>query len=92
MEVAMAKLATRDSNHDGRFGADGLYAALIVVWIIAVWVVALYIAADATNDTGAGAGGNSFLLGCSLATAGVITAFSLKEFWGAYSRWRSARR
>lgn len=88
----MAKLATRDSNHDRWFSADGLYAALIVVWIIAVWVVALYIAADATNDTGAGSGGNSFLLGCSLATAGVITAFSLKEFWGAYSRWRSARR
>jgi len=86
----MAKLATPEHEHVKRRNADGVYAVLVVLWIVAVWVVALYIAADAANDTSAGVGGNSFLFGCSLATAGVVTAFSLREFWTAYRRWRGA--
>jgi hypothetical protein len=88
MERAMAKLATSEHEHVKRRNADGVYAVLVVLWIVAVWVVALYVAADAANDTSAGVGGNSFLFGCSLATAGVVTAFSLREFWTAYRRWR----
>jgi hypothetical protein len=88
MEGAMAKLATPEHEHVKRLNADGVYAVLVVLWIVAVWVVALYVAADAANDTSAGVGGNSFLFGCSLATAGVVTAFSLREFWTAYRRWR----
>jgi hypothetical protein len=91
MEGAMAKLATPEHDHVKRLNADGVYAVLVAVWIVAVWVVTLYVAADAANDTSAGAGGNSFLLGCSLATAGVVTAFSLREFLAAYRRWRGAR-
>jgi hypothetical protein len=87
----MAKLATPEHHHIKRFNADGVYAVLVVLWIVAVWVVALYVAADAASDTSAGVGGNSFLLGCSLATAGVVTAFSVREFLAAYRRWRGAR-
>jgi hypothetical protein len=88
----MAKPAMRESGQIGRSGADGVYAALVFVWIVVVWVVAVYIAMDAAADASAGAGGNSFLFGCSLATAGVVTAFSVKEFWTAYRRWRGDRR
>jgi hypothetical protein len=91
MEGAMAKLATPEHEHVKRLNADGVYAVLVVLWIVAVWVVALYVAADAANDMSAGVGGNSFLFGCSLATAGVVTAFSLREFWTAHRRWRDAR-
>ena len=91
MEGAMAKLATPEHEHVKRLNADGVYAVLVVLWIVAVWVVALYVAADAANDMSAGVGGNSFLFGSSLATAGVVTAFSLREFWTAYRRWRDAR-
>jgi hypothetical protein len=91
MEGAMAKLATPEDHHVKRVNADGVYAVLVVLWIVAVWVVALYVAADAASDTSAGAGGNSFLFSCSLATAGVVTAFSLREFWTAYRRWRGVR-
>lgn len=90
MEGAMAKLGTPEHEHVKRLNADGVYAVLVVLWIVAVWVVALYIAADAANDTSAGVGGNSFLFGGSLAAAGVVTAFSLREFWTAYRRWRGA--
>ena len=62
----MAKLATPEHEHVKRLNADGVYAVLVVLWIVAVWVVAL-------------------------ATAGVVTAFSLREFWTAYRRWRDAR-
>jgi hypothetical protein len=61
MEGAMAKLATPEHEHVKRLNADGVYAVLVVLWIVAVWVVALYVAADAANDTSAGVGGNSFL-------------------------------
>jgi hypothetical protein len=91
MEGAMAKLATPEDHHVKRVNADGVYAALVVLWIVAVWVVALYVAADAASDTSAGVGGNSFLFSCSVATAGVATAFSLGEFWTAYRRWRGVR-
>jgi hypothetical protein len=74
----MAKLATPEHEHDhvGRVDADGVYAALVAVWIVAVWFVALYVAADAASDASAGVGGDSFLFGCSLATAGIVTACS----------------
>ncbi|WP_156824874.1 hypothetical protein [Methylocystis rosea] len=51
-----------------------------------VWACAYYVASDAIADESAGAGGNSFLLASSLATAGLITAFSLREFFVAYKR------
>jgi quinol monooxygenase YgiN len=63
---------------------DALYAAAVLVWIVAIWVTAFYVASAAVADESAGVGGNSFLLGCSLATAGVITVFSVREFLGAY--------
>ncbi len=85
----MAKLATPKHEHVKRLNADGVYAVLVILWIVAVWVVALYVAADAASD--ASAGGNSFPPGCSLATAGVVTAFSLRESLAAYRRWRGAR-
>ena len=87
----MAKFARPEDDPVKRLNADGVYAVLVILWIVAVWVVALYIAADAATDTSAGVGGNSFLLGCSLATAGVVTAFSLREFLAAYRRSRGAR-
>ena len=86
----MAKSTTPEHENVMRRKADGVYAVLVVLWIVAVWVVAIYVAADAANDTSAGVGGNSFLFGCSLAAAGVVTAFSLREFWTAYHRWRGA--
>ena len=40
----MAKLATPEHEHVKRLNADGVYAVLVVLWIVAVWVVALYVA------------------------------------------------
>ena len=83
----MAKFAMQQNVRDRWLSTDGVYATLIIVWIITIWVVAFYVAADAAAD----AGGNSFLLACSLATAGVFTGFSVKEFLGAYNRCRRKR-
>lgn len=66
--------------------ADALYAVGVVIWIIAVWAVAFYTASEAIADESAGMGGNSFLLACSLATAALITVFSVREFLVAYRR------
>lgn len=71
-------------------GADGLYAGAVIVWIVGVWATAFYVAAQAHADTSAGVGGNSFVFGSALASAGVVTAFSLKEFFGALRRIRGA--
>ncbi len=87
----MAKIQMQQNVKRRWFGADGLYAAAIVIWIFGVWGGALYVASGATADDSAGVGGNSFLLGCSLAMAGVITAFSVREFLGAYQRLRGNR-
>ncbi|MGD9541596.1 hypothetical protein [Methylocystis sp.] len=65
---------------------DALYAAGVLVWIAVVWACAYYVVSDAIADESAGVGGNSFLLAASLATAGLITAFSLREFFAAYKR------
>ncbi|WP_457796386.1 putative quinol monooxygenase [Methylocystis sp. S23] len=67
-----------------RLNGDALYAAAVLIWIVAIWVTAFYVASAAVADDSAGVGGNSFLLGCSLATAGVVTVFSAREFLGAY--------
>ena len=61
-----------------------LYAVGVAIWIVAIWVTAFYVASAAVADESAGVGGNSFLLGGSLATAGVLTVFSVREFIGAY--------
>ncbi|BDV36614.1 hypothetical protein SS37A_41440 (plasmid) [Methylocystis iwaonis] len=61
-----------------------LYAVAVAIWIVAIWVTAFYVASAAVADESAGVGGNSFLLGGSLATAGVLTVFSVREFIGAY--------
>jgi quinol monooxygenase YgiN len=61
-----------------------LYAIAVAIWIVAIWVTAFYVASAAVADESAGVGGNSFLLGGSLATAGVLTVFSVREFIGAY--------
>jgi hypothetical protein len=82
----MAKIQMQQ-NVKGRWtSADGLYAAAIVIWIIGTWGGALYMASEATADASAGVGGNSSLLACILATAVVITAFSVREFLAAYKR------
>lgn len=65
---------------------DALYAAGVLVWIGVVWACAYYVVSDAIADESAGVGGNSFVLAASLATAGLITAFSLREFFAAYKR------
>ncbi|NUJ80742.1 hypothetical protein HUN39_12025 [Methylocystis sp. FS] len=65
---------------------DALYAAGVLIWIVVVWACAYYVASDAIADESAGVGGNSFLLAASLATAGLITAFSLRELFVAYKR------
>jgi len=82
----MAKLAIGggEDRHGPRV-ADTLYAGLIVVWIAAIWTAALYFAMDAAAD----AGGNSFLLACILATAGILTVFSGREFLVAWRRLHS---
>ena len=87
----MAKIQMQQNVKGRWFSADGLYAAAIVIWIIGISGAALYVVNEATTDASAGVGGNSFLLGCCLATAGVITAFSIKEFLGAYKRLRGDR-
>jgi quinol monooxygenase YgiN len=61
-----------------------LYAVAVAIWIMAIWVTAFYVANAAVADESAGVGGNSFLLGGSLATAGVLTVFSAREFVAAY--------
>jgi hypothetical protein len=61
-----------------------LYALAVAIWIVAIWITAYYVASTAIADESAGVGGNSFLLGCSLATAGILTFFSAREFLGAY--------
>ena len=61
-----------------------LYAIAVAIWIVAIWVTAVYVASSAVADESAGVGGNSFLLGGSLATAGLLTVFSVREFLGAY--------
>lgn len=61
-----------------------LYAIGVAIWIVAIWVTAFYVASAAVADESAGVGGNSFLLGSSLATAGVLTIFSVHEFMRAY--------
>jgi quinol monooxygenase YgiN len=68
----------------GSSNANVLYAVAVAIWIVAIWVTAFYVANVAVADESAGVGGNSFLLGCSLATAGVLTIFSAREFVGAY--------
>ncbi len=70
------------------FHPDALYATGIVIWIIGVWGAAIYVAREAIADESAGMGGNSFLLAASVAMAGLITAFSVKEFLVAYRRFR----
>lgn len=60
------------------------YAVAVAIWVVAIWATAFYVANSAVADESAGVGGNSFLLGCSLATAGVLTAFSAREFVVAY--------
>jgi quinol monooxygenase YgiN len=82
----MAKIAIQRSAKNTWVSNDSLYATAIIIWIFAIWGTALYIASEAEADASAGVGGNSFLLACSLATAGVITAFSIREFLGAYKR------
>lgn len=66
------------------FNVDALYATGVLIWIFVVWSVAFYIASEAIRDESAGVGGNSSLFACAIATAGVITAFSAREFLGAY--------
>lgn len=61
-----------------------LYSVAVAIWIVAIWLTAYYVASAAVADESAGVGGNSFLLGGSLATAGVLTALSVREFIGAY--------
>lgn len=67
-----------------RLNGNALYAIGVAIWIVAIWITAFYVAEAAVADESAGVGGNSFLLGCSLATAGALTAFSVREFLGAY--------
>jgi quinol monooxygenase YgiN len=67
-----------------RLSGNLLYAIAVVIWIVAIWVTAFYVASTAVADESAGVGGNSFLFGCSLATAGVLTVFSVRELRGAY--------
>jgi hypothetical protein len=64
--------------------ANVLYAVAVAIWIVGIWVTAFYVANVAVADESAGVGGNSFLLGCSLATAGILSVFSGREFVGAY--------
>lgn len=79
----MAKLAiSGGEDRHGRRAADAIYAGLIVVWIAAIWTAGLYFAMDAAAD----ADGNSFLLACILATAGILTVFSGREFLVAWGR------
>lgn len=75
----MQKGASRE-----RLNGNVLYAIAVAIWIVAIWITAFYVASTAVADESAGVGGNSFLLGCSLATAGVLTVFSVREFLGAY--------
>ena len=70
------------------FDPDGIYAAMVVVWTIAIWCAAFLFVRDAAADESAGVGGSSFLLVSAFATAGVLTAFSVREFLGACRRWR----
>lgn len=67
-----------------RLNGNALYAIGVAIWIVAIWITALYAARAAVADESAGVGGNSFLLAGSLATAGVLTVFSVREFLVAY--------
>lgn len=67
-----------------RFNGNVLYAMAVAIWIVAIWVTTFYVVSAAVADESAGVGGNSFLLGCTMATAGVFTFFSVREFLGAY--------
>ncbi|WP_425272279.1 putative quinol monooxygenase [Methylocystis parvus] len=74
-----------------RLNGDALYAAAVLIWIVAIWIIAFYVASAAIADDSAGVGGSSFLLGGSLATAGVVTIFSVREFLGAYKSMTASR-
>lgn len=67
-----------------RLNVNVLYAIAVAIWIVAIWVTAFYVASAAVADESAGVGGNSFLLGSTMVTAGVLTFFSIREFLGAY--------
>ena len=84
----MAQTANRRSAKGRLFNPDGLYAAMVVVWTMAIWCAAFLFVRDAAADESAGVGGSSFLLAGAFATACVLTAFSVREFLGAYRRWR----
>lgn len=84
----MAQNRNRRSAKGRLFNPDGIYAAMVVVWTIAIWCTAFLFVRDAAADESAGVGGSSFLLAGALATACVLTAFSVREFLGAYRRWR----
>lgn len=75
----MKQVKKRDSSR-----TNVIYAVAVAIWIVAIWVTAFYVAYAAVADESAGVGGNSFLIGCSLATAGVLTVFSAREFMTAY--------
>jgi hypothetical protein len=75
----MKQVTKRDSSR-----TNVIYVVAVAIWIVAIWVTAYYVAYAAVADESAGVGGNSFLLGCSLATAGVLTIFSAREFVAAY--------
>jgi hypothetical protein len=66
-----------------RLNGNALYAIAVAIWIVAIWITAFYVASAAVADESAGVGGNSFLLGSTMATAGVLTFFSVREFLGA---------
>ena len=87
----MSGSAKRPNPRMRLLSADGFYAVAVVTWTVTVWVLAFYLARDAVTDDSAGVGGNSFILASSLAIGGAITAFSAKEFLGAYRRLRADR-
>jgi hypothetical protein len=90
-EAVMAQSEATRGDKCRFFWADRLYAAAVTAWIVAVWGGAYYLARAAISDESAGVGGNSFLLACSLVTAGVITAFSVRELIVACRRLNGGR-